>query len=94
MEMVLYNDHGDITLTEDDWDRLIAAAEEHGWEPVDRPDHGHALSADDAQHLAEALHTALDSGDIVPHQVIDDPDAEEKLELFIEICESGPVAER
>ncbi|XAL98580.1 hypothetical protein OT109_13445 [Phycisphaeraceae bacterium D3-23] len=94
MQMVLYNDHGEVTLTEDDWDKLIDAAEGHGWEPVDRPDHGHALSADDAQHLAEALHTALDSGDAVPHQLIDDPDAEEVLEHFLEICEAGAVAER
>lgn len=94
MEMVLYNDHGEVTLTEDDWDRLIAAAESHGWEPTDRPDHGHALSADDAQHLAEAIHTALDSGDAAPHELLDNPDAEETLETFLEICEAGALAER
>lgn len=91
--MVLYNDHGTVQFSEDDWDQIVASAEEYGWEPVDRPDHGHALSEDDAMHLAEALHAALATGEVMPNDLLDDPDAEEKLELFIEICESGAVLE-
>lgn len=91
----LYNDHAEVTLSEDDWDRLTQAATEHGWEPVDLTDEGHALSEDDALHLAEALHAAIETGDVMPHQLItDDPDAEERLELFMEICESGALLER
>ena len=92
--MVLYNDHGKIKLSEDDWENLVAAAEDYGWEPVDMPDTGHALSADDAMHFAEALHAALASGEVMPHELLDDPDAEEKLELFMELCESGPLLEK
>ena len=91
--MVLYNDHGTARFSEDDWDQIVACAEENGWEPVDRPDHGHALSEDDAMHLAEALHAALATGEVMPNDLLDDPDAEEKIELFIEICESGAVLE-
>lgn len=91
--MVLYNEHGTVRFTEDDWDQIVACAEEYGWEPVDRPDQGHALSEDDAMHLAEALHAALATGEVMPNDLLDDPDAEEKLELFIEICESGAVLE-
>ena len=94
MQIVLYNDHGQVTLTEDDWDKLVAAANEHGWEQADPPERGHALSEDDAQHLAESLHTALDAGDAAPHELIDDPDAEEVLEHFLGLCEAGAVAER
>lgn len=93
--MLIYNDHGEVTLSEDDWDRITEAGTEHGWEPVDRPDHGHALSEDDALHLAEALHEALETGGVMPHQLLpDDPDAEERLELFIELCESGALLEK
>jgi len=92
--MVLYNDHGSITLSDDDWENLVASAEEHGWEPVDMPDTGHALSEDDAMHFAEALHAALATGEVMPHELLDDPDAEEKLELFMELCESGPLLEK
>ena len=89
--MQLSNEHGEVTLSEDDWDNLT----EHGWEPVDLPDDGHALSEDDALHLAEALHAAIATGDAMPHQLLpDDPDAEERLELFMEICESGALLER
>lgn len=93
-KMLLYNDHGEVTLAEDDWENITAAATEHGWEPVDRPDHGHALSEDDAAQLAEALHTALATGEVMPHQLIDDTDAEDRLELFIEMCESGALLEK
>jgi len=93
--MLLYNDHGKVALTDEDWENITQTATEYGWEPVDRPDHGHALSEDDAYHLAEALHAALASGEVMPHQLLaDDPDAEERLELFIEICESGPLREK
>ena len=93
--MQLYNDHGEVTLSDDDWDNITEAATEHGWEPVDLPDDGHALSEDDALHLAEALHAAIATGDVMPHQLLsDDPDAEERLELFMEICESGALLER
>lgn len=92
--MLLYNDHGEVKLSEEDWENLTDAATEHGWEPVDRPDQGHALSEDDAEHLAEALHTALAAGDVMPHQLISDTDAEDRLELFIELCESGALLER
>lgn len=92
--MTLYNDHAEVTLTDEDWENITQAATEHGWEPVDLPDAGHALSEDDAAHLAEALHAALATGDVMPHQLIDDTDAEERLEMFIEICESGALLER
>lgn len=93
--MVLYNDHGEVVLTDEEWEAITEAATEHGWEPVDRPDHGHALSEDDALQLGEALHAALATGEVMPHQLlIDDPDAEERLELFIEICESGALLEK
>lgn len=93
--MQLYNDHGHVILSEDDWENLTGVATEHGWEPVDLPDDGHALSEDDALHLAEALHAAIATGDAMPHQLLpDDPDAEERLELFMEICESGALLER
>ena len=62
--MQLYNDHGEVTLSEDDWENITEAATEHGWEPVDLPDDGHALSEDDALHLAEALHAAIATGDV------------------------------
>lgn len=93
--MLLYNDHGEISLTDDDWENITEAATEHGWEPVDLPDEGHALSEADASHLAEALHAALATGEVMPHQLLaDDPDAEERLELFMELCESGPLLEK
>ena len=93
--MQLYNDHGEVTLSDDEWDAITEAATEHGWEPVDLPDDGHALSDDDALHLAEALHAALATGEVMPHQLLpDDPDAEERLELFMEICESGALLEK
>lgn len=92
-DMVLYNDHGSITLSDDDWDNIVATAEDHGWAPVDMPDSGHALSKDDAMHLAEALHAALATGEAMPGDLLDDPDAEEKLELFMEMCESGALLE-
>ncbi|MEM1356415.1 MAG: hypothetical protein AAGH88_16215 [Planctomycetota bacterium] len=92
--MVLYNDHGSITLSEDDWKHLVQTAKEHGWEPIDLPDSGHALSEDDAMHLAEALHAALATGEVMPHDLLDDPDAEEKIELFMEVCESGALLEK
>ncbi|MEM9020571.1 MAG: hypothetical protein AAGC44_08405 [Planctomycetota bacterium] len=92
--MVLYNDHGSITLSEDDWEHLVQTAKEHGWEPIDLPDSGHALSEDDAMHLAEALHAALATGEVMPHDLLDDPDAEEKIELFMEVCESGALLEK
>jgi hypothetical protein len=93
--MLLYNDHGEVMLTDDDWDNITDAATEHGWEPLDRPEHGHALSEDDAAQLAEVLHTALETGEVMPHElIVDDPDAEERLELFIEICESGALLEK
>ncbi len=94
MSMRLYNEHGQVKLTDDDWENITETAADYGWEPVDRPEHGHALSEDDAAHLAVALHAALASGEVMPHQLIDDTDAEERLELFIEICESGAVRER
>jgi len=93
--MQLYNDHGEVTLSEDDWDNITEAATEYGWEPVDLPDDGHALSEADALQLAEALHAAIATGDVMPHQLLtDDPDAEERMELFMEICESGALLER
>lgn len=93
--MLLYNDHGEVTLTDEDWEAITEAATEHGWEPVDLPDEGHALSEDDAAQLAETLHAALATGELMPHQLLaDDPDAEERLELFMEICESGALLEK
>ena len=92
--MLLYNDHGEVMLSEEDWDRITDAASEHDWEPVDRADHGHALSEDDASHLAEVLHAALATGEVMPHQLIDAGDAEECLERFIELCESGALLEK
>ena len=92
--MLLYNDHGKVKLTDEDWENITDAATEHGWEPVDRPERGHALSEDDAAQLAEVLHTALATGAVMPHELIDDTDAEERLELFLEICESGALLER
>jgi len=56
---------------------------------------GGALSEADALHLAEALHAALATGEVMPHQLLhDDPDAEERLELFMELCESGALLEK
>ena len=93
--MTLYNDHDEVTLTDDDWERITEAATEHGWEPVDLHEDGHALSEDDALHLAEALHAALATGEVMPHELLtDDPDAEERLELFMEVCESGALLEK
>ena len=93
--MTLYNDHGEVTLSDEDWEAITAAATEHGWEPVDLPDDGHALSEDDALHLAEALHAAIATGEVMPHHLLaDDPDAEERLELFMEVCESGALLEK
>ena len=93
--MTLYNEHGEVALTDDDWESITQAATEHGWQPVDLPDAGHALSEDDAAQLAEALHAALATGEVMPHQMLhDDPDAEEHLELFMEICESGALLQK
>ena len=93
--MLLYNDHGQVTLSEDDWEHITDAATEHGWEPVDRADHGHALSDDDAAQLAEVLHAALATSEVMPHQLLATAaDPEERLELFMEICESGALLEK
>lgn len=93
--MRLYNDHGQVTLSDTEWELITQAATDYGWEPVDLPDEGHALSEDDALHLAEALHAAIATGEVMPHELLpDDPDAEERLEFFMEICESGALLER